>query len=335
MPTLWLLRLLFLLLLLLLLLILRKVLALLLLLVPQLLVLLLLLRLLLLFTFQGNCKRQNAIIPSLLVPFRYITYLFCSSILFGPWVCAWHQAWWTRTVSLPLRVAWWEEWATVQEDVPKFWSGKKINCCAPAVGLDKSPETKLHPLATWVLSASAAPFCSLWILVLVLALPLLTLGLLNSLHPCAAPPTPRLPRAHPRQRGSPHFVVAEWRHLVGETQGRARVCEGSKWQGSIRARGRESGETPYFSFTRWTLPSLNASVRWQSSSPHWFCLCLLGRLCVSAGLMLLSVDIGLLGRGSLRPGTVTIGTTSGKCSAKPCCVWPDSDKHDHPTAPAL
>lgn len=120
---------------------------------------------------------------------------------------------------------------------PQILAGRQENRCTQAVGLDKSTETKLPPLATWVLSASAAPFRSLWILVLVLALPLLTLGLFDPLHPRAAPSTPRLLRAHPRQRGSPHFVVAERRHLARETQGRARVCGGSAWRG-ISARGR-------------------------------------------------------------------------------------------------
>lgn len=54
-------------------------------------------------------------------------------------------------------------------------------------------------------------------------------------------------------------------------------------------------------FKIFSIPSLKISLGWFSSSPHWFCLCLLGLLCVIAGLMLLSVDMGLLGLCAHRP----------------------------------
>lgn len=46
--------------------------------------------------------------------------------------------------------------------------------------------------------------------------------------------------------------------------------------------------------------SLKTSLGWQPGA-DWLCLCLRGLLCVTAGLMLLSVDRGLLGRCCLRP----------------------------------
>lgn len=149
------------------------------------------------------------------------------SSLFGPWVSTWHQAGWISTVRLPLSLTWWERWATVQENVPKFWRrGQKeklsVSWFVTQSLFEMFPSVKWNPSGTWMLSAFAASSSSYLLLVPVLAHPLLTCSLLDPVCPGAASPTPGLPGAHPWQRGPPHFIVTMC-CLVGETQRHARV----------------------------------------------------------------------------------------------------------------
>ena len=144
--------------------------------------------------------------------------------LFGPRVSTRHKAGRVSTIRLPLSLTWWERGTAVQKDVPELWRRHREDNIS--VGCRdfsrKCRIVKCRPCGTWVLLASAASFPSVWSLVLVLALSLLTCSLLDPVSPSAASSTPGLPRAHPGQRGPPHFVVAVG-HLAGETQRHARV----------------------------------------------------------------------------------------------------------------
>lgn len=69
---------------------------------------------------------------------------------------------------------------------------------------------------------SAVSFSSKWSLVFVLALSLLKCTLPDLVSPSAASSTSGLPRAHPGQRGPPHFIVTMG-HMAGEIQRHAGI----------------------------------------------------------------------------------------------------------------
>lgn len=153
-------------------------------------------------------------------------------------------------------------------------------------------------IVTWVLSVVAASFSSCCSFMLVLVLALLTDTLSDPLRSCTAAATSGLSRAHPGQRSSSHPVVAMG-HWASEGQRHACIW-GKQTDQRVNVNHKKSSAV----ICRVNVvPSLKTSLGWESCWADGLCLCLRGLLCVIAGLMLLSVDRGLLGRCCRRPGS--------------------------------